>query len=66
MLPTRRTLALRREALTPLTAGDLGGLAGGQPRTLLAECDPSLNTCFSCMQYISCNPAACTFTLTTT
>jgi hypothetical protein len=46
-----RSLALRREVLAELADVDLGGVAGGGGTIL--------NTCFSCLTYVSCNPVAC-------
>lgn len=38
----KRTLTLRREALTPLTADELGDLAGGAEVTTGATCPAAL------------------------
>lgn len=57
-----RRLALRREALAELDTEEIRGVAGGDPSIKCPHEIPT-NTCFSCLTYISCNPAACTFTL---
>lgn len=62
-MKSHRKLSLKREVLTSLTDADLDAVAGAQPKTL-DGCTTTLNTCFSCLTYISCNPAACTFTIT--
>ena len=59
----KRTLSLKREALTELTAGDLAGVAAGAPPTLkLQDCVNSLDGCelpsfqYSCLPCISHPP----------
>ena len=49
---TRRTLTLKRETLTELSAADLGSVVGGAPPTLnVRECVPSfdVHTCVDCL-----------------
>ena len=45
----KNLLALRREVVAELSAADLSAVAGAGVT----------NTCFSCLDYISCNPAQC-------
>lgn len=44
----KRSLTLRRETLAEIDRGDLAAVAGGLT-----------DTCFSCLDYISCNPLQC-------
>lgn len=59
----RRTLRLKREVLAEIDASGMAGVVGGQQTRIACAtllCDTAtLNTCFSCLTYISCNPAAC-------
>jgi hypothetical protein len=57
-----RRLTLRREALAELSAEEIRSFAGGDP-SIRCPHELTLDTCFSCMTYISCNPVACIFTL---
>ena len=44
----KRTLSLKREALTPLSAGDLAGIAGAAlPTSPVGYCVDSWLVCFS-------------------
>lgn len=43
----KRTLSLKRESLTELTAGELAAVAGGQPETIICPSIP-LWSCISC------------------
>jgi hypothetical protein len=54
----RRTLSLKREVLTELTAVDLAVVNGAAPPPLTTIV-VTANTAYSCLDYISCNELAC-------
>lgn len=54
---TKRTLSLKRETLSELSAGDLSSVVAGAPPTLdVRECLPSfaVHTCIDCLTRVGC------------
>jgi hypothetical protein len=57
-MTARRTLTLRREVLLELTEPQLAAVNGAAPPPVTTVVT-IVNTGFSCLAYISCNPLAC-------